>query len=57
MWHKDFVRRALGATKVFYNPAQAEYYGDKMSALVRAGGRKRYNNQYGVVSIIESAGA
>jgi hypothetical protein len=54
-WHPDFVCRALGEVKVYYNESDALYYGDVISAMARGGGRKVYNNQDGVVSIVEQA--
>lgn len=37
-WHEDSVSRALGATDLFVDERSALYYGDIISALVRAGG-------------------
>lgn len=55
MWHSDFVKRALGATKVYHNDDDATMYGSVFSAMVRAGGSKKYVDQTGVVAIVESA--
>lgn len=38
-WHEDFVSHALGEAKIFDNQDDPLYYGDIMSALVRAGGK------------------
>lgn len=58
-WHPSFVRRALGNADnggiiVFANEADATYYGDVFSALVRAGGRIARTDQKGVVALIET---
>jgi hypothetical protein len=37
-WHEDYVSRALGNTELFDDPNNPLYYGDIVSALVRAGG-------------------
>lgn len=55
VWHKDFVRRAKGAVKVYADYDKPEYYGSTFSAMARAGGRKAYSDGTGVVAIIESA--
>ncbi len=54
VWHPSFVRRALGATKVYLNPDQAAHYGDIMSAEVRGGGTAAYANRRGIVTIKEA---
>ncbi len=54
-WHKDFVRRARGAVKVYNKIDDPSYYGSIFSAMARAGGRKAYADGTGVVSIIEAA--
>ncbi len=55
-WHKDMVRVAKGAVKVFLNLDDAELYGDKMSALVRFGAIAARKDNRGVVNLVESAG-
>lgn len=50
-WQKNAVIKALGQTRVFENEGVAEYYGDVMSALQRAGGRIR--REKGVVAIVQ----
>jgi len=52
-WHERFVERAVGEKKFFEDEGSALYYGDLYSGLVRAGGRKRYNDESGVVAIIQ----
>lgn len=54
-WQKDCVTRAIGDKKVFSNPDQALYYGDILSALMRAGGRRRRADDYGVIPIVQLA--
>ena len=54
MWHPDFVRRALGAIKVYANEDQAAYYGSIFSTMARAGGRKAYSDETGIVAIVEA---
>lgn len=56
-WHPDFVRRALGAIKVYANEDDPTLYGSAFSTMARAGGRKAYSDETGVVSIVEAAGA
>jgi hypothetical protein len=55
-WHKDMVRVAKGAVKVFLNLDDAELYGDKMSALVRFGAIAARKDNKGIVNLVESAG-
>lgn len=61
-WHRRFVRRAFGTAQnggiqVFERNNDPQFYGDILSAMVRAGGRPRYTNFRGVVALIESASA
>ena len=53
-WHKDSVIRALGQNDFFENLTDALYYGDVYSTLVRAGGRIRRNDGYGVAALIQA---
>ena len=53
-WQKNTVERALGRVDFFENLGDPTYYGDIYSALVRMGGRKRRNDQKGVVAIIQT---
>ena len=52
-WHKNFVCRAVGATKMFENQGDPTYYGDIYSFLNRAGGRKRRGDSKGALGIIQ----
>jgi hypothetical protein len=54
-WHPDFVRKAIGAHKVFVEVGKADMYGDVMSALVRTGFLRARNDDKGVVTISEQA--
>jgi hypothetical protein len=54
-WHKDMVRKAKGGVKVFLNLADAELYGDKMSALVRYGSIGARKDCKGIVNLVEAA--
>lgn len=52
-WHPDFVERAQGDIKRFYEKDKAEWYGDLTSAIVKFGGRKKRADNIGVISIIQ----
>lgn len=52
-WHTSAVERALGDNKFFEDEGNPQYYGDIYSALVRMGGRKRREDQKGVVAIVQ----
>jgi hypothetical protein len=54
-YHKNAVVKALGQVRTFQNDGVAEYYGDILSALMRAGGRIR--RAAGVVAIVQAAGS
>lgn len=59
VFHKNFVRSAFGNTEnggvlIFERQNDPTFYGDVFSALVRAGGSKKYSNERGIVSIIET---
>lgn len=56
-WHKDAVIRAMGTPEMFEDTDSPTYYGDIISALQRAGGRKRRNDAKGVVAIVQAASA
>jgi hypothetical protein len=49
------VRRALGAIKVYANENDPTLYGSAFSTMARAGGRKAYSDETGVVAIVEAA--
>ena len=51
-WQKNSVERAKGTIDFFENIADAQYYGDVYSALVRMGGRIR--RPEGVVAIVQN---
>ncbi len=52
-WHKNSVARALGQVKFFENPDRAEYFGDVYSALLRFGGRRRREDNAGIIVIAQ----
>lgn len=54
MWHQNFVRRAKSDVHVFAKENDPNNYGSVFSAEARSGGRKRYTNGRGVVSILEA---
>lgn len=54
-WQKDMVEKAIGEVKMFENLNDPTLYGDVYSALVRGGGRARYQGATGVVPIIQAA--
>lgn len=47
-WQAQSVSRALGSTEVFMNDGDAAWYGDILSALVRAGGSRVRADKKGV---------
>jgi hypothetical protein len=53
-WHINSVERAMGEVKAFDNPGDATYYGDILSFLCRAGGRKRRANQEGIIAVVQA---
>lgn len=54
-FHRDFVRRALGTVKVYADEDKPEFYGSVFSTMARAGARKAYSDETGVVAIVEAA--
>jgi hypothetical protein len=54
-WQINSVERAMGEVKAFDNPGDATYYGDILSFLCRAGGRKRRADQFGIVAVVQAA--
>ncbi len=52
-WQEDCVSRALGNHELFENEKDALFYGDVMSALVRAGGKHIRNDKKGVAVIYQ----
>lgn len=53
-WQKDCVARALGQTEIFESNADPLYYGDVVSALVRAGGTYTRYDKKGVVILAQA---
>lgn len=61
-WHIMFVRRSLGSLdnngiEIFIDEQSPLYYGDVISAMVHAGGRKARSDEKGVVTLVEEATA
>lgn len=54
-WQQDCVIRALGQQELFETIADPTHYGDIYSALVRAGGRKKRSDGYGVIALVQAA--
>jgi hypothetical protein len=54
-WQKNALERALGEIVPFENMGDPTYYGDIYSFLVRMGGRKRRDDQKGVLVIVQDA--
>ena len=52
-WQEDCVSRAMGNHELFENAKDALFYGDVMSALVRAGGSYIRNDKKGVAVIYQ----
>jgi hypothetical protein len=52
-WQEDCVSRAMGNHELFENNKDALFYGDVMSALVRAGGSYIRNDKKGVAVIYQ----
>jgi hypothetical protein len=53
----QFAAAALGAVKVFYNADDPNHHGDVFSAAIIAGGSKVYENERGIVCIVEDVAA
>lgn len=54
-WQKNSVERAKGQVKFFSQIDAPAEYGDVYSFLVRAGGRKRRDDQKGIIAIVQDA--
>lgn len=54
-WSNIVVARAVGATKMFDDQGNPQFYGDIYSFLQRAGGRKRRADGKGVLGLIQVA--
>jgi hypothetical protein len=53
LYHPSFVRKAMGAFKVYINQDRAEYAGDVISTELRFGSTQARNDKSGVVLIHE----
>lgn len=54
-FQKDGVEKATGTVDMFENMQRAEYQGDIVSFLIRNGGRRRRNDNYGVGLLVDAA--
>jgi len=54
-WQKNAVERAKGTIDFFEDQGKPEYYGDVYSMLIRAGGRRRREDNKGVVVIRQAS--
>lgn len=54
-WQQDMVESAIGEIRMFENRDDPTYYGDIYSALVRGGGRARWEDGKGVVPIVQTS--
>jgi hypothetical protein len=52
-WQKTAVARSVGATKMFNDQGNPQFYGDIFSFLQRAGGRSRRGDGKGVLGLIQ----
>lgn len=52
-WQESMVARAMGATKIFSNEGDPQYYGDIYSFMQRLGGRARRMDGKGVLGLIQ----
>lgn len=53
-WHEDYVSRAIGTTELFNDDDNPLYYGDVVSALVRAGGSYMSYEKKGVLLLTQT---
>lgn len=56
-FQRDSLTLALGEKKFYANEADALYFGDVYSALLKAGCRQRRSDGKGIVSLVQTAGA
>lgn len=56
-WQKNALERAVGEIVMYDQEKAPTYYGDIYSFLLRMGGRKRRNDEKGIVAIIQTATA
>jgi hypothetical protein len=54
-WQIDALERAVGEIKFFERIDDPTFYGNVYSVRIRMGGRKRRNDQRGVVAIVQAA--
>lgn len=54
-YQEDMVCRAIGETKLFTDRDNPLYYGDLFSAILRMGGRKKREDNNGVIAIVQGA--
>ncbi|MGB4774092.1 MAG: hypothetical protein WBP45_02875 [Daejeonella sp.] len=54
-WQKNAVARALGEVKFFENLNDPQYYGDVYSSLLRMGGRRRREDDKGIIMLNQDA--
>lgn len=54
-FQSDMVARAVGETKLFTDRDNPLYYGDLFSAILRMGGRKKREDNVGVIAIVQGA--
>ncbi|MBA3828683.1 MAG: hypothetical protein H0X33_07085 [Taibaiella sp.] len=53
-WHTHAVERAVGDVLFFEKTGDPLYYGDVYSVCVRMGGRKRRNDEKGIIAIVQN---
>jgi hypothetical protein len=56
-WQKNAIERAIGEIVAYENIGDPTYYGDIYSFLIRMGGRKRRDDQKGVMVIVQDTAA
>lgn len=56
IWGESSVARAMGDSYLFQDVGNPQYYGDVMSAFMRAGGRRTRSDDKGIVAIVQAAG-
>jgi len=54
-WSRSMVRKAKGSVQVYAEEDKPEYYGDVMSAEVRAGGSKSRSDEKGIVALVQQS--
>jgi hypothetical protein len=56
-WQKNAVERAVGTIQFFQDEGSPVYFGDVYSLLTRMGGRKRRDDQKGIIAIVQAPAA